>query len=259
MKTPLLFTGLLAAGLLTHPAVAQIDIHFQTPGPLKLRYGLRAGGLSTRTTTPTQYIVYDGQAHLYGYQGGIAAEAAWGWLAVQPALVYTQKGHLYDAVTPYTYQGGQYKARRRDELRINYLELPINLVATVHHVQLLAGPYVAWALSGYTKQWSVAEGATPPGATFGTVYRDDLHFGRGHNYRVVDYRRFDAGLNAGLGYQVGPAQVQLTYALGLTDFDYPAPDPANRNPYSGYSGNTINKHRGWQLHATYFFGGKQAE
>ncbi|MCC3155887.1 PorT family protein [Hymenobacter sp. 15J16-1T3B] len=256
MTIPLLFAGLLGASLLATPAAAQIDVHVQPPGgPLKLRYGLRVGGLSARTTRPSPYIYFNGQAHLYGLQGGVAAELAWGWLAVQPALVYSQKGHVFDNVYTRTLQGQQYKTHYRDKLRLNYLELPVNFVATVHRVQLLAGPYVAWAVSGYTLQHDQSVGAGANGS-FDNQYRERLHFGRGSDYRLDYFRRFDAGFNAGLGYRLGPVQAQLTYARGFVDFDYPAPDPANRTIYSGYQGNSFNRHHDWQLHATYFFGGE---
>ena len=58
-------------------------------------------------------------------------------------------------------------------------------------------------------------------------------------------RRFDAGLTAGVGYRVGPLQMQLGYGLGLIN-QQPEKAPAFRDDLPAYY------QRVAQLTATYF-------
>ena len=65
---------------------------------------------------------------------------------------------------------------------------------------------------------------------------------------TVTVRRFDTGLNADVGYRVGPFQEQLGYGLGLVNFVL--------KDSNGNNMGSKSYHRVFQLSANYFLGGK---
>ncbi len=102
-----------------------------------------------------------------------------------------------------------------------------------HGFQVFAGPYVAVGLGG-----------RQTGVGYETKNQNTTHSDFDYSYPLTygqsgGYRRLDLGVNVGVGYRVGPLQLQAGYGLGL------------RNLYR-YA--TPSYNRVAQLTATYFWG-----
>lgn len=182
------------------------------------RLGLR-GGLNRATSTvaaastsPTTYpFSYSAtKLALYAWQAGAVLEVAFRHFALQPALVFSQKGEQFDTYTYVATSGVAGQATQETQLtsRLNWLELPVNVVYTLHGFQLFAGPYIALAVGG-REHGSMLQSS--PFIRFAPFdYDKKVDYGNG-----TPNRRLDTGVNFGLGYRQGPLQVQLGYAMGL--------------------------------------------
>ena len=208
-----------------------------------------------------------------GVQVGGTLNVGFGKFAFQPSLLYSQKGAelKFSAVdnteVPYT-TTVTYTAKPK----LSYLEVPLNLVYTTgtdHGFQFFAGPYVAFGVGGSGSSTLAIKSDDPNVIASGAVssfpislaieygdrqnanseLEDSLNGGLASTPKVVaTFRRFDAGLNAGLGYRVGPYQAQIGYGLGLVNLAPNDPDGVDTG------GKIYN--RGFQLSANYFFGSK---
>lgn len=148
---------------------------------------------------------------LTAWQAGLVGEISFGKLAIQPALLFSQKGEhvvfnsLFDGIAR-TY------SKQESTNRYNWLELPVNFVYTLHGdhgLQVLAGPYLALGVGG--RQKGHTEGYLGPAVDIWPgEYTSPIEYGPDtYNHRL------DVGLNFGLGYRLGPVQVQASYGLGL--------------------------------------------
>lgn len=174
---------------------------------------------------------------------GAVADIGFGQLAVQPALLFSQKGERL----VYSEDGYRAKSLKLDlRSRYNWLALPLTLVYAPRRVPgllLLAGPYVALAVGGYQRGTTFDYLGTTLSSLDGPVsYGNDSY-----------HRRFDAGLNLGLGYGRGPVQVQLTYGLGLLNTRQA--QPQLRSICGGIHDfrADVARNRVAQLTGTYFF------
>lgn len=234
-------TLLLAVALLAGATAASAQTTY--------RVGLR-GGLNRALTTSDGASNFSGinlaysadKSVVYAWQAGAVLEVNFGKLALQPALIFSQKGeklHTYYSSGDYAL----YYTETTSTNRYNWLELPLNVVYTLHGdhgLQVFAGPYVALAVGGRQK------GAYTPARTGPQDFDNQVHYGSNTNNR-----RLDAGVNFGVGYRQGPLQVQLGCALGLRNlhqdggtfyYDY----GHNFNADAAYN-------RVAQLTGTYFF------
>lgn len=247
---------LLLGGLAATTAQAQTRISF---GP---RLG---GNLMSATAAAIDQSVLTGVDYSYtksallGGQVGLSASIGSGHWEVQPALILTQKGLRQKLAATYSF--GILTIQENDQIdtRAHYLELPINVVYCLgqdgNGFQLFAGPYVAIGVGGRAS-YSLALTTNDPSMP-GDSYNGSQQVAFGNTFVEPDpnsngpgiearLRRFDAGLNAGVGYRRGPVQVQLGYGLGLLNVqpDYPA---------SYQVENTKAYLRTVQLAATYYF------
>lgn len=237
--------------------------------------GLRLGGnLGAGSFNTLEYLVQPGVDYSYGrsalpgFQVGVAATFGRGHWAVQPGLVFTQKGlkqHFSESATDKA-SGYAYRGSFNTSSHVNYLELPLNVVYSLgakgEGLQLFAGPFLAVGVGGrasfdlelVTTDPSFESPHTEDGTTpmlFGNRFSNDPPA----STPSVDYearaRHIDAGLNFGVGYRRGPVQAQLGYGLGLlnvqpglpTDYQ-PSPDEVISD--KGYL-------RTAQLTITYYF------
>ena len=76
--------------------------------------------------------------------------------------------------------------------RFNWLELPVNVVYTLHGFQMYAGPYVAMAVGGRERGTLLQASPT----AFYVPYEFDGNIPYGPD---TENRRLDAGFNFGLG------------------------------------------------------------
>lgn len=147
---------------------------------------------------------------LLGFHGGvniqipIASE-----FYFQPGLMFAIKG----AKNTYTILGADFT----DETRINYIEIPLNLVykgaLSNGFVMLGFGPYLAYGISG--KQ--IIEGSSF------TIERG------------TDYNALDAGANIFAGFEMASGIfLQLDTQLGLVNIN-PADNPTTKNTGFGFS------------------------
>jgi hypothetical protein len=180
------------------------------------------GGLNQVITTIDPAVTQAGnqpfsfstnKSALTSWQAGLVGEARFGKLAFQPALLFSQKG---EHVVFNTILDGIARTYSNQEStnRYNWLELPLNMVYTLHGdhgLQLLAGPYLALGVGGH-QQGRTTGYYGPAVDIWPGEYENRISYGPG-TYN----RRLDVGLNFGLGYRLGPVQVQVqaSYGLGL--------------------------------------------
>jgi hypothetical protein len=223
------------------------------------RLGVRAGGNRALTTedaasTSTGTYPYSYTADksaIYSWQAGAVLEIAFRHFALQPALLFSQKGEEFHTQQFTSGVAGTNTLDTRRTSRPNWLEMPLNAVYTVHEVQLFAGPYVAVALGGQEHYTGKFTSPFPVVGPDEYAYSGKLRYGADS-----ENRRLDAGLNFGVGYQHGPLQVQLGYGLGLrnlhqkSNIEYINDSP----PYNTHNFNSDAAYnRVVQLTGTYFF------
>jgi hypothetical protein len=227
----------------------------QTTFKLGVRGGVnRALTTVAPSSSATGLNTYDrsaDKAPIYAWQAGLVLEAAFGKFAVQPALVFSQKGEKFNTGAYYNAIGGGFAASSNSINRYNWLELPVNFVYTLHGdhgLQVFAGPYVAVGVGG--RQTGTNYIAAPNISYAPYEFDNKVTYGS-----ATSNRRFDAGVNFGLGYRQGPVQVQASFGLGFVNlhqetgsFD-PAFSPLTA--YNFYTDAAYN--RVVQLTGTYFF------
>jgi len=270
---------------------------FLAPGPAaqaqtKVSLGLRLGGnWATRagddpayrlgaSPTPTSSQLSYARQGIVAPQFGAVLDIQFGKLALQPAVLFSQKGveQLLDATTTFDYSLGNppftrtvLTEKKHTISRANYLEIPVNMVYTLggdHGFLVFAGPYVAMGVGGrveYENQATSYSSSSTGGTTsysysYGNtffIYRDTYPgppatnaSGIAPSYEINRSaeiaRRFDAGINAGLGYRFGNLQMHAGYGLGLIN-QQPRKAPIfSSDPTPFY-------HRVAQLTGTFFF------
>jgi hypothetical protein len=113
--------------------------------------------------------------------------------AIQPELYYTTKG------AQVTYTGEVIDGIAK--FNFNYLELPLLFVVNVtDNINIHAGPYLAYMLNGKVKNESNVN-----------------LFNFEENINTEDYNKFDAGIAAGAGIDLGGVSLGARYTYGLTN------------------------------------------
>jgi hypothetical protein len=241
LSTPLL----IAASLLlsTATASAQTTFRLGVRGGANRALTTVAGASNSPNTFPFSYSA--DKSTIYAWQAGVVAEANFGKLALQPALIFSQKGEQF-RTTIIEGDFVQITDERTSTNRYNWLELPLNVVYTLHGdhgLQVFAGPYVAYAVGGHQ------EGAATTNGQYLQEFEGKVSYGPGTNNQ-----RVDIGFNVGLGYRQGPVQVQLGYGLGLRNLHQSGPRSIDPNIWSAHEFNADAAYnRVAQLTGTYFF------
>jgi len=178
-----------------------------------------------------------------GLEAGLTSTVQFGHFAVQPSLLFSQKGYR----TPSFTQSFDMFVATEEDYRLNYLTLPVNLAYTLGRdgqgLQVFGGPYAslllggnyAQRLSGFDQEYT---GKVKPAST--ATDADNRYA-----------RRIDAGLQAGLGYRLKGFQLQASYSLGLRNVAV---------PYRAFNGqvyhSSANYNRAFQVSLSYLVGGK---
>lgn len=157
-------------------------------GDRTTRLGLKGGvNLSNLYTDDA-----DKQKALLGFNAGLFAKLPISKLiAIQPELYFITKGAEVTYNNPFV-QGAA-------KFRYNYLEMPILVVVNVNeNFNIHAGPYAAFMLSGDVKNQNSTS-----------------LFDFEKNINTDDYNRFDVGLTAGVGIDIGAIGLGARYAYGV--------------------------------------------
>jgi hypothetical protein len=171
----------------------------------QLRYGIKGGANITDILTYSSIIDdVDMVAH---FQIGIIAQYKYGNFAIQPELLYSEKGGVLKDVYSDGNSGSSYltsyadlsDAKQDIHFTSQNIELPINLqygqMFGKTNVYVQAGPYVSFMLGGRIN-------------------------GDNDTYKSVNdefkFQKFEFGLGAGAGVEFGKYQVSAKYDFGLT-------------------------------------------
>jgi len=112
--------------------------------------------------------------------------------AIQPEIYYTTKG------AQVTYNGTFVDGTA--QFNLNYLEMPLLLVVNVtDNINFHFGPYISYMLDGKVKNESNIN-----------------LFNFEDNIKTEDYNRFEAGIAAGAGIDIGALSLGARYTYGLT-------------------------------------------
>jgi len=163
-----------------------------------------------------------------GLEAGLVGQVRVGHLAVQPAVLYSQKGfNIHDTQT------SAFSTEQRDNTyRLHYLTVPLNLVFTPNidgqGFQVAAGGYLGFLLGGkfqakdtYTSAGYYNYGST--GAVGGsTIFRSE---GNISNHTSSTTPAFysagaDVGLQGNIGYRYAGTLLQVGYSLGLRNLGH---------------------------------------
>ncbi len=194
----------LLAGSLLVASGAQAQATFSV-GP---RVGLNISSAQfTRELTYPEQVSYTSRP---GVEAGLTSTLQLGHFAVQPSLLFSQKGYRSAG----DYLGFDTFTHYEEEVSLNYLTLPLNFAFTLGRngqgLQVFAGPYVSLLVGGnHTSQArGFDERAEKVKAATLASIDDNLA-----NDRYA--QRFDGGLQAGVGYCLKGFQLQASYSLGL--------------------------------------------
>ena len=194
---------------------------------------------------------YKSSSRHAGLEVGLTGNLQLGHFAVQPSVLFSQKGYqsrgnLLSFDSPVTYE---------ETVRLNYLTLPVSVAYTLGEngqgLQVFAGPYIALLLGGnYTQQ--VHEAGYLGGPAYDREYSSKVKVASVFTSGGDRYsQRIDAGLQAGVGYCLKGWQVQAGYSLGLRNL---------ASSYQSYTGELYreetNYNRVFQLSLSYLVGGK---
>ncbi|MFT4032586.1 MAG: porin family protein [Siphonobacter sp.] len=154
------------------------------------------GGLNVSSTSQAISDEMDNPLSKVGFHAGLGADIPLGSqkVTLQPALLFAQRGYI-----------ANYKTQTiRSTTTINYIDLPINLMGKLGGEErntkflIFAGGYVACGVGGKTKD-----------RTNG-VLQDQ------YNVRFnYDLKRFDVGVQGGVGVEVDYFQITAFYQQGL--------------------------------------------
>ncbi|GAA4042756.1 porin family protein [Hymenobacter glaciei] len=194
---------------------------------------------------------------IFGAQVGVTADIQFGSFAFQPSLLFTQKGFKVTESGSESFGGVTATYSSERTLHINYVEMPLNFVYTTggdHGFQVLAGPYLALGVGGnspYKTDVVIPGYLDEHESGTGSIKfsdREPDNSNSGSNNNDITLRRFDGGVNLGVGYRQGPVQVQVAYAFGFGNI-IPLDSDGKESGYKA-------QNRVFQVSANYFFGAK---
>ncbi|MDN3584160.1 porin family protein [Mucilaginibacter flavus] len=152
---------------------------------------------------------------LIGFNAGVLAAYPVGKIAIQAGLLYTTKGGV-----PYSFSTGSNannSLSRKDVLRLNYLEMPLNVIYNLPvgpgKFFLGGGPYVGIGISGKAS-YNIKEGPGETSTNQTTKDSKSVTYGSGYD----DLKATDVGLGAKLGFALNKGWlISFNYEQGLTN------------------------------------------
>ncbi|GAB3586478.1 hypothetical protein GCM10027345_35990 [Hymenobacter daeguensis] len=196
---------LTGAGLLASRAHAQTSFSI---GPRV--------GLNLATYHLTEPEVFDPPQYRAGLEAGVASALSRGHFALQGALLYSQKGYKTRTTVDIRSVSNSYLGTGEVEYaeRLHYLTLPLALAYTQRSdgqgFQVFAGPYVGLFLAGSFTNSTTPQNGPSSFASGSLTAAPEAAYDYGSFVR-----RYDAGLQGGLGYRYQQLLFQAGYSLGL--------------------------------------------
>jgi hypothetical protein len=237
-----LFSLVAGSLLLVSSAHAQVTFSF---GP---QVGILRSTLHDASDMP---VDFRGRT---GLEAGIKGVLQMGHFAFQPSVLYVQRGTQRYNLPPL---GGTFGGTRTNT-RLDYLNVPLHLAYTQRTsgqgLQVFAGPYLAVLLGG-RNEWS--NGSSQETGQVVVTTEHTTSFSTSSSY-MPDYnfyaRRLDLGAQAGIGYRLGGALLQLSYSMGLRSLSPTEFYSTNGKTFEADSPNYRN--RSVQASLSYLFGAK---
>jgi hypothetical protein len=177
-----------------------IALAFNTnPCSSQARFGPKVGLNFSKLANSSDYVIGNQQIYNGYHFGAISEFRLYGQLFLQPGILITNKGSKYligndtgGGTTGYSYfQFYTFNADIPLNLKYNFNPGSYRIIFT-------AGPQIGFGLSG---KWTASNRTS-----------SKVHFGNDPN---DDLKRVDAGLNLGVGLEVGRIQFSTQYYMGL--------------------------------------------
>jgi hypothetical protein len=186
-----------------------------------------------------------------GPEAGVKVSLDFQHFALQSALLYSQKGFGLKAAYTEAFPGGDVSTTIDEQTRLSYLTVPVNIAYTFRPKgqgwQVFAGAYVGTLLGGrvrYSRSTTIADGSVRATQSDRAVKAGSEDQNDGYEY----FQRYDAGVQAGVGYRYQHFLAQADYSVGLANagVSFPSNTPTFRD------GPTY-RNRGFQLAVSYLF------
>lgn len=215
MKTILLTIGI---AVISFSATAQ---NINNPGGFFLKGGFNFASLTSSETTNIQ----DATA-TSGFHFGVVSDIpiANSLFTFQPGVFITSKGAYTTAHTieDKTINPGATMQTYRADVRPLYLEVPLNLVVKIpvsNRARLFigAGPYAAMGIGGKVSGTRSTNGAVES-YDRKIIFKDASPYDvRSEDNNVYKLNRFDVGINALAGIEVGRLLIGANYGYGFSN------------------------------------------
>ncbi len=156
----------------------------------------------------------------------------------EPGLIFSSKGYKIDSYYPVPTYSGEYIPIDESAI-LNYIDIPISLryTTSIKKTQFFGGlgPYLAFGISGkITREEYDIDGQ-------GTIVYDRTVDYKGEMNKDGQWKRFDYGIQAGLGVILQRVVCRINYSYGLANIAQ-YEDTTNNNRIIGISlGYIINK------------------
>ncbi|MGK7390700.1 MAG: porin family protein [Candidatus Cyclobacteriaceae bacterium M2_1C_046] len=144
-------------------------------------------------------------------------------LSLRSGLVYSSKGFSIDMEE---LVGGAVTIDGYNRFIINYLDIPITGVYKLSGFEIMAGPYLAFGLSG-EQDYDLTIGNDREADSEEIEFTSEVD--AGSHPDKIQIRGFDAGIRLGLGYEIGPGVVTLSYSKGFVNL---TPDDATEPEFN---------------------------
>ncbi|MEO7213975.1 outer membrane beta-barrel protein [Mucilaginibacter sp.] len=169
-----------------------------------VKFGLKAGlNLSKQTLTGAFTIESE---NLTGFHAGGIMDIRFANFSIQTGLLFSTKGERL--VTQQVDINQQYAGTSTVTVKLNYLELPVNLLYKQHFTgstlgYLGGGPYIGYGISGTAS---------------GNGSSSKLNFGNNNAPNPANYKNPDYGINFIGGVEINNVIIGVNYGLGYVTY-----------------------------------------
>ncbi|RZK61455.1 MAG: PorT family protein, partial [Hymenobacter sp.] len=193
-----------------------------------------------------------------GLEAGVLASIGWKHVAVQPAVLYSQRGFVLRQAGTFSGSGDPYL--HHTSVRLDYLMLPLNVAYTQHAngqgAQVFAGVYLGVLVGGRFRGTTTTYYG-PNQAAYESSEQGNVRVGDPADVRAYNVygRRFDSGVQLGLGYRCHGLLAQASYSLGLRNVDTFNSSAYYMRAFESYGGPSY-RNQAFQVSLAYLVGTK---